>query len=52
MLSESVYVYKDSLKLPVNVSDSSIEYKTNVNDKLVNYTIEFDYAYDKINNLV
>ena len=52
MLSESVYVYKDSLKLPVNVSDSSIEYKTHVNDKLVNYTIEFDYAYDKINNLV
>jgi len=52
MLSESVYVYKDGLKLPVNVSDSTIEYKTHINDKLVNYTVEFDYAYDKINNLV
>jgi len=37
--------------LPVNVMTSSLCEKTKLNDKLIDYTIEFAEAYDKINNI-
>jgi hypothetical protein len=37
--------------LPVNVVTSSFVKKTKLNDKLIDYTIEFAEAYDKINNI-
>ncbi len=37
--------------LPVNVVTSSFVEKTKLNDKLIDYTIEFAEAYDKINNI-
>tara|TARA_R110001632_G_scaffold22322_1_gene64241 strand:- start:313 stop:1317 length:1005 start_codon:yes stop_codon:yes gene_type:complete len=37
--------------LPVNVITSSFTKKTKLNDKLIDYTIEFAEAYDKINNV-
>ena len=37
--------------LPVNVMTSSFVEKTKLNDKLIDYTIEFAEAYDKINNI-
>ena len=37
--------------LPINVKTSDITYKTSLNDKLVEYTIEFDNSYDTINNI-
>ena len=42
---------KGSIKVPVKVKTSSIEYKTSVNDRLVQYTIEFEEAFDFINNI-
>ena len=51
MLSEQVWIKKDGEILPINVKTSSLTYKTSVNDRLINYTIEFDYAFDKINNI-
>ena len=51
MLSERVWCTKDGEILPVNVKSSSLEYKTSVNDKLINYTVQFDYGFDKINNI-
>lgn len=51
MLSEQVWVRKDGEILPINVRSKSLTYKTSVNDKLINYTIEFDYAFDKLNNV-
>jgi hypothetical protein len=51
MLSEQVWVRKDNEILPINVKSKSLTYKTSVNDKLINYTIEFDYSFDKINNI-
>jgi hypothetical protein len=41
----------DGNVLPVNVSDSSFSYKTSLNDKLINYTIKIDFAFDTINNI-
>ena len=37
--------------LPLNVITSSFTKKTKLNDKLIDYTIEFAEAYDKINNV-
>ena len=37
--------------LPLNVMTSSFVKKTKLNDRLIDYTIEFAEAYDKINNV-
>lgn len=50
LLSDRVYFYS-SAYVPVNVATSSLEYKTRINDSLVMYTIEFDYAYNTVNNV-
>lgn len=54
LLSEQVWMTKltdEELVLPLNVMSNSLTYKTSVNDKLVDYTLDFEYAYDKINNI-
>lgn len=55
MLSEKVWITNitDSGEqvLPINVSTSNITYKTSLNNKLVEYTIEFDNSYNTINNI-
>ena len=50
-LSEDCWIEIDGNVLPVNVSDSSFSYKTSLNDKLINYTIKIDFAFDTINNI-
>ena len=42
---------EEELILPVMPKTKSVTYKTSVNDRLVQYTIEFDMAFDKINNI-
>jgi len=37
--------------IPVKVKKSSIQFKTSVNDRLIEYTIDFDEAFDYINNI-
>jgi hypothetical protein len=54
MLSEQVWLTRltdKELVLPVTVKTQSVQYKTRVNDRLVNYTVEFDMAFDKINSI-
>ena len=54
MLSEQVWLEKldgTNSIYPVNVTTQSLQYKTSVNDKLVQYTLNFEYAFDKINNV-
>lgn len=50
ILSEKVFFY-DSAYIPVNVATTSLEFLTRINDSLVKYTINFDYAYNVINNI-
>ena len=50
-LSEDCWIEVNSQTLPINVSSSNFEYKTHLNDKLINYTITIDYAFDTINNI-
>ena len=55
MLSEKVWVTnitdEGEQVLPINVKTSNITYKTSLNDKLVEYTFDFDKSYDTINNI-
>jgi len=51
MLSEQIWMTKLTEVLPLKARTQSIQYKTHVNDRLVNYTIQFDMAFDKINNI-
>lgn len=55
MLSEKVWVTNVTdtavQVLPINVKTSDITYKTSLNNKLVEYTIEFDNSYNTINNI-
>ena len=41
----------NELTIPVRVKSSSIELKTSANNRLINYTIEFEDAFDYINNI-
>lgn len=54
LLSEQVWYTKitdQELVIPVIPKTKTITYKTSVNDKLVDYTVEFEQAFDKINNI-
>ena len=55
MLSEKVWITNrtntQEQVLPINIKTSNITYKTSVNDRLVEYTIEFDNSYNVLNNI-
>ena len=54
MMSEQVWVTKltDTEEvLAVIPKTQNVTYKTSLNDRLVQYTVEFDYAFDKINTV-
>ncbi len=51
MLSDMVWIKYNDKTLPINISSSSLDYKTSLNDRLINYSIQVDFAFDKINNI-
>jgi hypothetical protein len=51
LLSERVWMYKDEVFTPLKVSSKSLEYKTRQKDRLINYEIGFDYAFNEINSI-
>ena len=52
MLSEYVYIYFNTRWRTVNISTSSQTFKTSVNDRLIQYSLEMEYANQVINNIV
>lgn len=48
LLSEKVFIIENGINLPLIVETKTLEYKTRVNDKLINYKIEFSYAFEDI----
>ncbi|WP_299528594.1 hypothetical protein [uncultured Lutibacter sp.] len=50
LLSSKVYVYNNGF-VPLNVTKTSLEYKTRQKDRLINYEIDFSYSYNEINTL-
>ena len=52
MLSETVWLNNEHNQvLPINIKTSSISYKTQVNDKLIEYTINFENSYNVLNDI-
>jgi len=49
-LSERVWQLENDIYIPLNVTSKSLEYKTRQKDRLINYEVEFDYAFNEINN--
>jgi len=49
--TENVWIRYEGKTLPVIPSTKSMQYKTVLNDKLINYTIKLDFAFDKLNNV-
>lgn len=52
MMSEDVWLEKvEGDALPVVIKTESLARKTGVNDKIIQYSIDFHYAFSKINNI-
>jgi hypothetical protein len=50
-LSDKIWIKYNEKTLPVRLTSSSLSFKTKLDDKLINYTIELEFAFDKINNV-
>jgi hypothetical protein len=58
LLSENVWITREKVQqpntpeiIPVTVRTSNMTYKTSLNDRLIEYTIDFEDAFDYINNV-
>jgi len=49
-LSERVWSYSNGIYTPLKLGSKSLEYKTRLKDRLINYEVEFEYAFNEINN--
>ena len=49
--SENVFIRYENKTLAVIPKSKSLQFKTVLNDKLINYTVNFDFAFDRINNV-
>lgn len=50
-LSENVWIRFDGKTLPIIPNSKSFTQKTSLNDKLIDYTVDFNFAFNKINNV-
>ena len=51
LLSENVWIRFESKTLPVIPTKLDMTFKTSVNDRLINHTLQFEFAFNKINNV-
>ena len=51
MTSEKIWITEGSQVLPIRITTTTLDRKTSLNDKLIQYTLNFEYAFDKINNI-
>lgn len=49
-LSERVWSYSGGIYTPLKLGSKSLEYKTRLKDRLINYEVDFEYAFNEINN--
>ena len=50
-LSENVWLRFEGKTLSVIPKTKSFTFKTSINDNVINHTVDFDFAFDKINNI-
>ena len=51
LFTKRCWLFKDNQYLPVIPQDKSVQFKTSLNDRLANYTMTFNFAFDKINTI-
>lgn len=51
ILSEKVWIEYDNKTLPILITSNSLGFKTSLNDRLIDYTIQVEFAYQTINNV-
>jgi hypothetical protein len=51
MLSRQVWLTEDNVVRPVNVADSSFTFKNKIDDRLINYKFNINYATQAVNNV-
>ena len=51
LLSEKVWMKKGGTTYPITITSSNIAEKTSVNNKVFNYSIKAQYAFDKVQNI-
>ncbi|AWG26001.1 hypothetical protein [Flavobacterium kingsejongi] len=51
ILSESIWIIENGIIFPVNLETNSVEFKSKIIDKLINYSMTFKYSFDEINNV-
>jgi hypothetical protein len=49
IMSEYIWLEDESSTKPVLIKTESVKRLTGVNDKMIQYSVDFDYAYSKIN---
>ena len=52
MLSENIVLIIDDVYTPVTIQTNQVEFKKSVNDKLINYTLTFAFAYNELNDVI
>ena len=52
LLSEDVWITKDGNFHPVNINKKSVEFQTKINDKLIKYSMDFNFSYNVNDKLV
>ena len=50
-LSERVWEFSDGTYTPINVASKQLQFKTRQNDRLINYEVQFEYAFNEINSI-
>jgi len=50
-LTENAWINYDGNCLPILPQSKSMQFKTSLNDRLTDYTIDFEFGFDKINNI-
>lgn len=50
-LTENAWINFEGKVLPIIPTTKSMTFKTSLNDRLTDYTIDFDFSFDKINNI-
>ena len=52
LLSERVLWTKGNTKLPIRINTKSVNKEKNINNKKINYSLDFEMAFDVINNII
>jgi hypothetical protein len=50
-LTENAWIEYEGNVLPIIPASKSMTFKTSLNDRLTDYTIDFEFGFDKINNI-